>query len=536
MTIFNIGVSGLGAAQTALNATSNNISNVYTPGYNRELVLLSESRTGGGVQVTDVQRQFNAFVADRLNSSSGSLASLTTYKNQINQIDNLLGDLDAGLAPMIQNFFGSLGDLAGAPSEPAAREGVLGNAQSLSAQFRSFDGYLHDMQRSVNGQLTTEVAKVNNMAEQIAALNKEIATSTAITGKPSNSLLNQRDNLIAELSKSVEIKVNVQDGGAYNVSIANGQPLVAGDRTFTLEAVGSAADPERIVVAYRDSSGNVRELPETTFRSGTIGGLMAFRRESLDKVQAQLGQLAITMAQTFNEQHRQGTDLLGQAGQDFFSVGNPLSYSNTNNAGDGFMNIEITDARELLATGYDVSFNGTEYTAVRRDNGQPVDVGFDPDTNTLNFGGMTVAISGTPEAGDRFRLNPVQRGAQGFQVEINDISNIAAGQSDDDGDNRNALALQGMQSMRLVGNNATFGQAYGAIISDSGNRAAVVNANLAAQEGLTQQLKALQQSESGVNLDEEAANLIKFQQFYQANAKVIEAGMTILETILSLRR
>ncbi|WP_194756475.1 flagellar hook-associated protein FlgK [Aliidiomarina indica] len=535
MSIFNIGVSGLNAAQSALNATSNNISNVYTPGYNRELIILNESTTGG-VKVTDIQRQFNAFISDRLNNASGSLASLSTYKNQINQIDNLLADPDAGLAPLIQKFFGSLGDLAGAPAEPAAREGVLGNASSMAAQFRSFDGYLHDMQRSVNGQLSTEIARVNNMAEQIAALNKEIAMSQAATGKPPNALLNQRDHLVSELSQSVEVKVNVQDGGAYNVSIGNGQPLVAGDKTFKLEAIGSAADPERIAVAYRDSSGNLIEFGENTFRSGNIGGLINFRKESLDKAQAQLGQIALTMAQTFNEQHRQGVDLNGEAGVDFFSVGGPLSFSNANNNGDGNMTVTVTDAKELLATGYDVSFNGNEYFAVRRDNGERVDVSFDADQNTLSFGGMAVAITGTPEAGDRFRLNPVQRGAQGLQVLVNDISKIAAAQSNDDGDNRNALALQGMQSMRLVGNNASFSQAYGAMVSDSGNRAAVVNANLAAQQGLTDQLKAMQQSESGVNLDEEAANLIKYQQFYQANAKVIEAGMTILETILQLRR
>ncbi|TRW48811.1 flagellar hook-associated protein FlgK [Aliidiomarina halalkaliphila] len=535
MTIFNIGVSGLNAAQSALNATSNNISNVYTPGYNRELIILNESSTGG-VKVTDVQRQFNSFISERLNTASGSLSSLTTYKNQISQIDNLLADPEAGLAPLIQKFFGSLGDLAGAPAEPAAREGVLGNASSMAAQFQSFDGYLHDMQRSVNGQLINDVAHVNNLASQIAALNKEIAMSKAATGTLPNALLNQRDYLVGELSKSVEVKVNVQDGGAYNVSIGNGQPLVAGDRTFQLEAVASAADPERIVVGYRDSSGNLIEFGESTFRSGSIGGLLSFRKESLDKAQAQLGQIALTMAQTFNEQHRQGIDLAGEPGENFFSVGSPLSYSNTRNTGDGIMTVEVTDARQLLATGYDVSFNGTEYFAVRRDNGERVDVTFDAAENTLSFGGMEVTITGTPEAGDRFRVNPVQRGAQDFQVMINDIGKIAAAQSADDGDNRNALALQGMQSMRLVGNNASFSQAYGAMISDSGNRAAVVNANLAAQQGLTDQLKAMQQSESGVNLDEEAANLIKYQQFYQANAKVIEAGMTILETILSLRR
>ena len=534
MSIMNIGITGLNAAQTSLFATSNNIANVYTPGFNREVVVLGESKTSG-VEVGAVNRQFDRFVAERLNSANGNLASLQAYKTQANQIDNLLADADAGLAPLMQKFFGSLGDLAGAPAEPAAREGVLGNASSMAAQMRSFDNYLHELQRTVNGGVRQEVAQINQLAGQIANLNKEISLSVAATGQPSNSLLNQRDQVVAELSSKVDARVTVQDGGAYNVSIGNGQPLVSGDQAFTLEAVASAADPERIVVGYRDSSNNLIEYRENQFRSGALGGLMSFRSENLDKIQGQLGQLAITMAQSFNEQHREGTTLAGEAGGDFFSFGAPSSFSNANNNSNASMDVSITDLNELSSSSWDLTFNGTDWLVTQRETGQRQTIAPDGDGN-LNFGGVQVAVNGTPEAGDRFRVNPVQRAARDFNVLITDISDIAAAASNDSGDNRNALALQNLQSARVVGGNASFSQAYGAIVSDSGNRNAVVNANMSAQQGLTAQLKALQQSESGVNLDEEAANLVRYQQYYQANAKVIEAGMTVLETILSIAR
>ncbi|MEC9481836.1 MAG: flagellar basal body rod C-terminal domain-containing protein, partial [Halomonas sp.] len=98
-----------------------------------------------------------------------------------------------------------------------------------------------------------------------------------------------------------------------------------------------------------------------------------------------------------------------------------------------------------------------------------------------------------------------------------------------------ALALQDLQNVDLVGGKASLSEAYASLVSDVGNRTTVVKVNLTAQEGLTEQLTAVQQSESGVNLDEEAANLIRFQQYYQANAKVIEIGSTMLDTILGLR-
>ncbi|RUO23195.1 flagellar hook-associated protein FlgK [Aliidiomarina iranensis] len=535
MSILNTGITGLNAAQTALYATSNNIANVYTPGFNREVVVLGEAKNSGGVQVNAVNRQFNSFIADRLNSANGNLSSLQAYKSQAGQIDNLLADPDAGLAPLMQRFFGAIGDLAGSPAEPAAREGVLGNANSMAAQFRSFDSYLYDMQRTVNGSVELEVSQINDIAGQIAMLNKEIASSAAATGQAPNGLLNQRDQYVAELSTKIDVRVNIQDGGAYSVSIGNGQPLVSGENSFQLEAVQSSSDPERIVVGYRDAVGNLMEFREDQFKGGALGGLMSFRRENLDKVQGQLGQLAITMAQAFNEQHQSGVDLNGDAGAAFFSIGAPTSYTNTNNSGDAVLDVAVNDLSNLTSSSWDLTFNGTDWQATQRDTGRRTTISPDADGN-LNFAGMQISVAGNPAEGDRFRVNPVQRAARDFAVQIDDIAQIAAATSADSGDNRNALALQDLQTSRLVGGNANFAQAYGAIVSDSGNRNAVVNANLAAQQGLTEQLQALQQSESGVNLDEEAANLIRYQQYYQANAKVIEAGMTVLETILSIAR
>lgn len=178
-TIFSVGLSGLNAAQNALNTTSNNISNVYTPGYNRELTLLGQSRADAGVQVNAVQRQFNQFVASQLNAATSASSALRAYENQISQIDNLLADRSAGLSPLMQNFFSSLQDLAGAPSDPAARQGLLGTADTLTAQFRAFDGYLQDMQVGINGQIRDEVVQVNNLTEQLATLNREIALARA---------------------------------------------------------------------------------------------------------------------------------------------------------------------------------------------------------------------------------------------------------------------------------------------------------------------------------------------------------------------
>ena len=134
-------------------------------------------------------------------------------------------------------------------------------------------------------------------------------------------------------------------------------------------------------------------------------------------------------------------------------------------------------------------------------------------------GGEEITIDGVA-----FTLTSVTPGSATFQ------QGISAS-----GDNRNALALQNLQSENVVGGSASVSGAYGSIVSDVGNRTNVVKVNLDARQGLTDQLRAVQQSESGVSLDEEAANLIRYQQFYQANARVIDTAGTIMDTILNLR-
>ena len=637
MSMFSIGLSGLNAAQNALNTVSNNISNVYTPGYNREITVLNESNNNSGVRVADIERQYNTFVAAQLNNAKSQSSALNVYSTQVTQIDNLLADREAGLAPLMQDFFSSLEDLASAPSDPASRQGVLGSANTLSAQFRSFDGYLQDLQSGVNGQIKDEITQINNTTTQIASINREISLARAQLGEAPNSLLNQRDQMISELNERMDVRLNIQDGKTYNLTLPNGQPLVTGDTAYKLEAIESQSDPQRVVVGYREGAqgnGNLVALDEGLISGGALGGLMSFRSDTLDKTQNQIGQLASSLALAFNEQHQQGVDLQGDQGEAFFSLGKPNAYFNAENGGSASVEatFDLEDISALKATDYSIKVTDAAATpptfeVTRKDDGSLVDVEFEDTTDTLSFGGVNVVFTdlNTAQNGDRFEVQPVRRAAGGMDSNITDLDKIAAASlveskgdldiseltaasgafSDNEsyelnvddtgdlavmpttptvtvtrgdsvltsgtpleagdkisidglsftldalpvgeaslvisrsdasaGDNRNALALQNMQAESIVGGSASVSGAYASIVSDVGNRTNIVQVNLDARQGLTDQLKAVQQSESGVSLDEEAANLIRFQQYYQANARVIDTASNIFDTILGLR-
>nr|WP_303854919.1 flagellar hook-associated protein FlgK [Salinicola salarius] len=317
MSLFSIGLSGLSAAQNALSTTSNNISNVYTDGYSRQLTLLGQNSSGegggSGVSVDGIQRQYNSYISSQLNQVNSRESALETYQSQVNQIDDLLADSDSGLTTLMQNFFSSLEDLTGAPSDAAAREGVLGSARSMVAQFRAYDGYLSDMREGINGQIGDVVTQVNDLSDQIADLNKQVTLARARSGEEPNALLDQRDKLVSDLGELVDVNVQVQDGSTYQVSLSNGTPLVAGKMSFDLVAVKSDEDPSNITIAYEDGAGSRSPLKESVIQGGELGGLMSFRSETLDSVQNQIGQLAVSLATAFNEQHQAGFDSFAQS-------------------------------------------------------------------------------------------------------------------------------------------------------------------------------------------------------------------------------
>lgn len=538
MSIFNIGISGLNVAQSALTTTSKNISNVYTPGYNREVTIIGEAAGQGGVQVNETQRQFDRFVSDQLNAATSQSSALASYEKQISQIDNLLADGDAGLAPLMQNFFAAVQDLAGAPSDPAARQGLLGSADVLTSQFRTLDGYLADLQQGVNGQLRDQVSRVNNLTEQMADLNREIALVRGRTGEVPNVMLNQRDHLVAQLSEHMDVRLNVQDGRSYSVTLPDGQPLVNGQKAYALEVVRSPNDPQREVIGYAGPGGKVQPLSENAIRGGTVGGLMQFRSEALDRVQNQLGQLTVSLGVAVNRLQGQGEDLNGDPGEPFFAMGSPQvnAYPGNQSSSTATAKIDVDNIDQLLAADYTLRFNaGGSVEITNKTTGQRSAGQLDGD-NTLSFGGVTMSFSEVPGSGDRFEVQPVRRAARGFENLISDLDKIVTGEpGGGSGDNRIALKMQRLQDEPIVGGNASLTQAYSGIVNEVGNRTSVVQANLEARQGITDQLRAVQQSESGVSLDEEAANLLRFQQFYAANARVIDTASTIFDTLLGLR-
>ena len=751
--ILNIGKSALNAAQIGISTTGHNIANASTPGYTRQVIVQASANAqnfgygflGQGAEVTSINRVYNELLARQMVSSQSTSASVDAYSAEMSNIDNLLSNPTAGLSPALQDFFSSMQSLASNPSDNASRQSLLSTAQSLATRFKSLSGSLNEMQQGVNAQITTNVAEVNTYATQIARLNevieKALSTNSGppndlmdqrdqlvnelsskikttivqqgagtynvfignglplVVGKdtftlsaaqslatrfqslsgslnemqqgvnaqittnvaevntyatqiarlndviekalstnsgPPNDLMDQRDQLVNELSSKIKTTVVQQGAGTYNIFIGNGLPLVVGKDTFTLSASQSLTDPGRLEVAYESKTSSTI-LGTESLPGGSLGGLLEFRKNSLDGIQNQLGQIAVVLAGTFNSQLAQGLDSSGNPGSALFSVPEPEVTSSSLNTGSAIITSQILDPKAVTSSDYRLQYDGTNYKITRLNDNQVQTFTSLPQTlDGISFN----TASGTIAAGDNFLIQPTKNAASAIGITINDVTKLAVGgpaltasatttntgsgaitapvassayagsplasafsltynsgantlsgfpatqtvtvtsgstvttfpagtpitytpgatikvgnlsfvvngtpangdqftitpHSDvTPGDNRNGLLLAGLQTAKTVNNGKiSYADAFGQLVSAVGNKTRELQISAKAETALLERTTAAVQSQSGVNLDEEAANLLRYQQAYQAAGKMMQIAGQLFDVLLQL--
>ena len=627
-SVFNIGLTGLNAASVNLATTGHNIANASTPGYHRQSVVLQASFPnisgdgvfGTGVNVNTATRAYSQFLDSQVSASQGRLAYLSAYQSQIAQMDNLLADPNSGLTPALSEFFNTVNELASDPNSAATRQGMLSGASTLTTRFHALEERLSGMFLAANSQVKDLVTSINGLAKEIASLNRSVVVAEAAGGAhAANDLRDQRDEIVSQLNKLTGASTVAQSDGSINVMIGSGQNLVIGDVPLSLEVTISKEDVRRVDVGYASASGTAIITPSLT--GGQLGAVLAFQRDELDGALTSLGRIATVLAYQFNDQHRLGQDLSGQAGGVFFSVTPPVVMIGGSNAGTATVTADIVDATALLASDYRVGYDTGNYTITRVSDGTSSVFASLPQT----IDGVRITLaSGTPATGDSFLVQPTRSAARTINIALVDGAQIAAaapvrtapgannsGQAVIDGgvvngpppvnpnllqpvtitftgtstfdvagtgtgnptgvaytsggaisyngwtvsiagtpragdtfsitpntggvsDGRNIGLLAQLQTASGVGGTSTYQGAYSAIVAGVGAKTREVNVATSAQETLVAQSESAQQSFSGVNLDEEAANLIRFQQMYQANAKAIEIASRLFESLLAL--
>lgn len=535
--------SGISAAQIAINTTGQNISNVSSIGYSREQVTQTTNPTGQGTDIQSITRIYNEFLAQQANNAQTKSSELDTQYQQIQPINNIIADPNVGISAAVSNFFNSLQSVANQPGDLTSRQVSIASAQNLASSFNQLQNTLDNINTNINNQLTQSVQTINSLASQIVTINKQIVGTT--DGATVNGLNDQRDALVTELSKQVRITVTQQSGSDI-ISIANGIPIVDASTSYPLSIITSASNNSQVDVSYNSSNtGSV--LGPQNMAGGVLGGLINFRSSTLSQVQNGIGRVALGLATGINGAQANGYTLDGKVGKDLISTGNLYSYSNANNKGKGVINAVLAtpfDTSKITTSNYSIQFDGTNYT-LRRDSDN---VALSTNTNGVfnNIDGMNISIQGIPADGDKFTLSPTANAARGFSVLTSDPNAIAAASQSNyspsasgalvtisPDDNSNMYNLLNVQTKNIL-LNGNLQDAFSQVVSTLGNQANQLKTTSAFEDQVQQNASQALQNVRGVNLDEEAANLIKYQQAYQASGKVMQIAKQMFDTLMTL--
>lgn len=631
--IYSASLSGMNAAQYGLAATQHNIANASTPGYTRQqtVVTARSSQTTGagfvgqGVDVTGVVRIYDEFLTTQIRQEQNQASYLSTYNSSMKQMDNLVADPSTGVSPAMQDYFNAMNGVANNPESVPARQTVLSAAQASVSRFQAMDQSLTDISNGLTRQISGSVQMVNTYATQISALNGSIKRAVAVgQGQQPNDLLDQRDQLVNQLSKEIKVSVQQQNDGSMSVFAGNGQALVIDEKAMALQVVQSPSDPSKVDIAYLNNGKSI-PLQQSSLQGGSLGAYLTFRDQSLEPARNALGRVALGFAASINRQNQSGQDLNGVLGASLLNAAAPRVDTGVNNTGIASVTAAIANVSALTTSDYQLRFDGANYTMTRLSDNVVTNLGA-----TLapapTVDGVTVNLTGSMAAGDSFLIRPTANAARdiallttdptklaaaapmrtsaalanigsakisagsvnalpldaalqsplsitftspttyavtgavpavvgnqayvsgqdisynGWTMQITgtpvagDVFNVASN-TGASGDNRNALLMAALQNRNLMINGTSSLQsAYSQLVGQIGSKSSELSVTSIAQDTMLNQTISAQQSVSGVNLDEEAANLMRYQKAYQAAAKAMEIANSMFDSLLSLGR
>ena len=346
----SIAVRSLYAQEGAIDTTSNNISNVDTPGYSRETPILTESppldlgqiSMGNGVDFNGVQSIRDNILELRIDQETQQQNQLTSYVNYMNQVQSLFNETQgSGLSDSINSFFNSFQQLADDPTDTPTRQAVISAGQNLAAAFQQTGQQLTTIQQGADQQVVQTVQQINADTAQLAGLNQQIS-GLAANSEQAAMLEDNQYEVLNNLSQLVDVAVTHTSGGGLTVTTTNGTALVAGGQSLALSTATNAS------TGFQDVFSQGSDVTPS-FTGGQLAGLLEARDQSIPSIMSSLDNLAAGVVNSVNAQSLKGYDLNGAKGVDFFQpVVQPSPGSNAGAAEN--MAVAITDPSKVAAS------------------------------------------------------------------------------------------------------------------------------------------------------------------------------------------
>ena len=538
-SIFDVGSSALNSLQRAISTTGNNIANVNTEGYSRQQVEFS-SRTpdyigglalGTGVEVSAIRRAYDQFLTADVQARTSSSSYYNLYAGTAEQIDNLMADPATSIASAMDQFFASMEAVANSPASQPERQVMLAEAQTLASRFNYVDSRLSELAEDMNQRMSVFVEDINRHLSDVAKLNEQIERLQRSAGGSPNELLDQRDKTLEDLSKLMRIDVRAQSDGSINVFTTSGHRLVSPSGAESLRLSQGVQSDGPVQVFVSAAGGAEAEITERGI-GGELGAAIDVSNNMIDRARRDIGLLALGLTDTFNIQHKSGSTLNQVAGGDFFSSILPVTTGSTLNSGTTSVTAAVDDVTQLTGASYRVDYTDSVVTVTNLATNETQEI----NGTTITLDGLTLTVSPFSNLtdGDRFIVEPTARAASAMSVAITDTSDIAAASLGGNvGDNRNMLTLIDLRDANnLRGGSQGVYDIYNNAVSQVAVDTRSARANAETEESLLASVVDQRASITGVNLEEEAANLIRYQQAYQAAAQIITTANDVFDTLL----
>jgi flagellar hook-associated protein 1 FlgK len=534
--LFDIAKSAIFASQTALTVTSQNIANVNTPGFTRREALfavaapvaLSGNLLGNGVTITGIKRYYDQFIQTQLLGQYENYGRSSALNQTLSQIEQIFNEAkNIGLAVPLTDFFNAWQELATNPEGFVQRSDLLQKANSLVLAAKQMERGITDNLESVSDSIDNIAERVNAIASEIAAINGKIVQVEAGSQvQNANDLRDQRDVLMNELATLVDFSSYEDENGSMTI-MAGMRNLVSGETSNSLSTRTNEEGDKDLYLDGINITGNIKK--------GQLGGLISVRDTIRTNSLNGLRRLIASLIQEINALHRSGYGLDGTTDNDFFT---PLQLSTRDFSSGADMTATITDSSQLTLDEYSIQFDASgNYFVYNKQNGTLVTSGAYVSGSPISFDGIEISITGTVTSTDKFTVSPLTDVMKNFQVAISDQQKIAAASSNAalPGDNSNALRIVQLYQNSIANlGGATLSSYYGGLVSTIGSMSRAASDSLTFDDNLLSELNTKRESLSGVSLDEEAANLIRFQRSYQAGAKMIQITDELLQTLLDL--
>lgn len=460
------------------------MANANTEGYSRQKVVQTSNTPiskgglihGTGARIVNINRVHDEFIEKRLNSTISEHEYFQERSLQLEQVENIFNEIDnEGLNKILNRFYNSFRDLANQPENETIRSVVRDNAALVAKDFHRIRNTIDSISKNVDKKLEMDVGGINNHIEHISSLNKKIATLEVVNAE-TGDLRDQRDLAIRDLSKYFKIHTYVDERGGYNVSARGVGTLVSGGEFQRFAIKTSTKD---------DSSNNMAGSAEVVFENrpntpitnsfsdGTFTSLLKVRNDDIQKLQKGIDDLAFDFIQTTNAVHRRG-----------------------------FVNRKI----EIDENGNPASFDKKG-----------------------------------PVTGINFFKEPLQRDGAAHMIDLSDsikddVSNIVTALTPNSpGDNRVAIGISKIQHEKILDDGSTtIEEKFLSMVGEVGMKTGKAMLDAEQSEGILAQTNSLRERLSGVSIDEETANMVRYQQAYDASAKVIKSADEMFRTVLGL--